>query len=102
MNAVVRENLFLNCFEECIWCDITISNDSTLVGIFYRCQSSNKLRDEALFELICKASSCSKKLLLMGDFNFPELNWKIPESLEDSHPFLKCINDNFLIQHVEL
>ena len=37
----------------------------------------------------------------MGDFNFPELKWKIPESLDDSHPFLKCINDSFLIQHVD-
>ena len=36
----------------------------------------------------------------MGDFNFSELDWRKPETLADSHRFLKCINDNFLIQHV--
>ena len=38
--------------------------------------------------------------MLMGDFNFSELDWRKPET-DDSHPFLKCINDNVLIQHVD-
>ena len=38
--------------------------------------------------------------MLMGDFNFSELDWRKPETLDDSYPFLICINDNFLIQHV--
>jgi hypothetical protein len=37
----------------------------------------------------------------MGDFNFPELDWSKPESLSESHPFLKCLNDNFLEQLVD-
>ena len=37
----------------------------------------------------------------MGDFNFSKLDWKKPETLDDLHPFLKCINDNFLIQYVD-
>jgi len=39
--------------------------------------------------------------MLMGDFNFSELDWRKPETLDDSHPFLRCINDNFLVQHVD-
>ena len=81
------------------WCDVKIENENTLIGICYRCPSSNKLSDEALFELISKAS-CDK-IMLLGDFNFSELDWKKPETLDDSHSFLKCINDNFLVQHVD-
>ena len=39
--------------------------------------------------------------MLMGDFNFSELDWRKPGTLDDLHLFLKCINDNFLIQHVD-
>jgi len=52
-----------------------------------------------LFELISKASEGS--LMLMGDFNFADINWCTPETVDDSHPFLKCVNDNFLFQHVQ-
>ena len=52
-----------------------------------------------MFELISKASF--DKIMLMGDFNSSELHWRKPETLDDSHPFFKCINDNFLIQHVD-
>ena len=31
LDAVVRVDLYSNCFEKCIWCDLTISNDNTLV-----------------------------------------------------------------------
>src|SRR5271155_5626728 len=37
----------------------------------------------------------------MADFNFPELNWTKPETLDHSHHFITCIDDNFLIQCVE-
>ena len=39
--------------------------------------------------------------MLLGDFNFSELDWRKPETLDDSHSFLTRINDNFLIQHVD-
>ena len=99
LNATVREDLIEDNFPECIWCDVIIENEITLIGICYRCPSSNKLNDEALFRLISKSSIGN--IMLMGDFNFSELDWRKPETLDDSHPFLKCINDNFLIQHVD-
>ena len=37
----------------------------------------------------------------MGNFNFPELDWSKLESLSDSHPFSKCMNDCFLNQLVD-
>ena len=99
LDATVREDLGSVYFQECIWCDVKIQNEITLIGICYRCPSSNQLSDEALCELISKASF--EKIMLMGDFNFSEIDWRKPETLDDSHPFLKCINDNFLFQHVD-
>ena len=95
----VRDDFIFENFPECIFCDVKIGNEVTLIGICYRSPSSRKINDEALFTMITKASQ--GKLMLMGDFNFSDINWGIPESLNDTHPFLKCINDNFLIQHVE-
>jgi len=99
LNATIREDITSDVFQESIWCDVKIENEITTIGICYRCPSSNKFSDEALYELICKASV--GKLMLMGDFNYSEINWAKPESMDDLHPFLKCVNDNFLIQHVE-
>ena len=42
-----------------------------------------------------------EKLLIMGDFNFASLNWEKPETLDHSHLFMQCLNDNFLVQCVE-
>src|SRR5579864_8235140 len=42
-----------------------------------------------------------KKILIMGDFNFADLNWRKPESLDDNHLFMRCVNDNFLVQCVD-
>jgi len=42
-------------FPECIWCDVKIENENTLIGICYRCPGSEKLTDEAMFEMTNKA-----------------------------------------------
>ena len=56
LNAAVREDLASIIFPECIWCYVKIENENTLIGICYRCTSSNKLSNESLFELISRAS----------------------------------------------
>jgi hypothetical protein len=70
------------------------------VGVCYRPPDNKKVQDEALFKMIGLVSK--EKLLMMGDFNFADLHWENPESLDDNHLFMKCINDNFLIQCVEM
>ncbi|HLX54541.1 MAG TPA: hypothetical protein VKR58_11400, partial [Aquella sp.] len=69
------------------------------MGNCYRPPDSSAVEDEALYSLLGKVSH--EKFLIMGDFNFPELNWTKPETLDHSHQFMKCIDDNFLIQCVE-
>lgn len=98
LNMLIREEIAVNNFPESIWCEIEMERVKTLVGVCYRPPSSLKINDNALFELVRKA--CRENVLIMGDFNWSELDWTRPESLADTHPLVKCINDNFLFQAV--
>ena len=97
-SVTAREDLTAANFPESIWCNIEIGGEKTLVGVCYRPPSSNKMCDDAMYELITRASR--EHVLIMGDFNFPELDWAKSETLDDSHPFIECVNDNFLFQGV--
>lgn len=97
-NVTIREDLTEVEFPECIWCNIEFGGEITLVGVCYRPPANNKISDEAMYKLLTKASR--ETVLIMGDFNFPELEWERPETIEDSHAFVKCVNDNFLFQRV--
>ena len=98
-NVVLREDFADINFPETLWCDLEVGGEKTLVGVCYRPPDSNKIQDEAMFSYFNKASK--EKVLLMGDFNFADLDWSKPELLDDSHSFMKCINDSFLIQCVD-
>ena len=96
INAVEREDLLNENFPEYIWCDIEIYGEKTLVGVCYRPLDNNKLQDKALFKMINLASK--EKLLIMGDFNFPDLTWGKTELLDYNQLFVQCINNNFIVQ----
>ena len=72
-------------------------NNSFNIGVVYRATDSSNLNDEAMYKLIDKLYD--KKVLVMGDFNFPELDWSDREKLDVSHPFVDCINSNFVEQY---
>ena len=94
----IKEEMTANEFPESIWYEIKSGRVKTLMGVCYRPPSSLKINDDALFELMSKA--CRENVLIMGDFNWSELDWTRPETLADTHPFVKCMNDNFLFQTV--
>jgi hypothetical protein len=48
--------------------------------------------------LVRRASK--ENVVIMGDFNFPELKWNNISNLPDEHPFMTCLHDNFLEQLV--
>jgi hypothetical protein len=99
LNLACCDDIFEIDFPESLFCNIICEKDKTLVGVCYRPPSSKDANDRALYSLLSKVSK--DRLIVMGDFNFPELKWSQPESLSDSHLFLKCLNDNFLEQLVD-
>ena len=56
--------------------------------------------DEAFCEQLAKVTP-SPALVLMGDFNFPDICWKYNTAQrKQSRRFLECVVDRFMIQLV--
>ena len=74
-----------------------------LLGGIYRSASYGGAKNDYLLDLIsADLSTKSRYLLIFGDFNYPEINWKTwctSGSIHcDSFKFLECIRDNYLHQ----
>ncbi|GAB0181755.1 hypothetical protein GRJ2_000640800 [Grus japonensis] len=69
-----------------------------IVGVCYRQPNQ---ADEALCREV-GATSHSQALVLLGDFNHPDIFWKDnTEGHKQSRRFLECVDDNFLLQVTE-
>jgi transcription termination factor NusB len=94
-------------FNDSVWCIISLKrNHELLIGVCYRSPNSPHDNNKKLFELLKKASKMkTSHLLLMGDFNFPQIDFDkyvVSDSDESSaQVFFDCIQDLFLIQHVK-
>ena len=96
----------LNCdFLESVFVDCKMSDGlSLVVGLVYRSPGSTQENNDELLSLLSKATEQQhSNLIIMGDFNFPIINWRQGESGAGlDHPatkFLNATKDAFLIQH---
>ncbi|GAB0208028.1 hypothetical protein GRJ2_003268500 [Grus japonensis] len=72
-----------------------------IVGVCYRPPDQEDRVDEALYRQI-GAASHSQALVLMGDFNHPDICWRgNTAEHKQSRKFLECVDDNFLLQVTE-
>ena len=92
-------------FEESVWCEILINSEKILLGCIYRSPSSSVENNKSLNELLDHLPSIQHDhLVMVGDFNFKEIDWKNKiVRASESHPatdFYDKTNDLFLTQHV--
>ena len=92
--------------KESVWCELGLRNKAKLlIGTCYRSPSSNKENNGSLNMLLNTMVSNRRHVLMVGDFNFPEINWTdytCPKKPEHSASiFLETMKDNFLHQHVQ-
>ncbi|KAK4807182.1 hypothetical protein QYF61_024308 [Mycteria americana] len=72
-----------------------------MAGVYYRPPDQGEPIDEA-FLLQLQEASHLQALILLGDFNHPDIHWKSgTASCKQSRRLLECIEDNFLIQVTE-
>jgi len=72
-----------------------------VVGVYYRPPDQGKPTDKA-FLLQLQEASHSQALVLLGDFNHPNICWKSSTaSCRQSRIFLECIEDKFLSQVID-
>jgi hypothetical protein len=77
---VSLEILELNVIKsEAVLCKIkTISNNEVIVGVCYKGQATDGDESRKLYMAISNVSR--KQVLIMGDLNFPNINWVINKS----------------------
>ena len=82
-------------FSDQVWCKISITNgDELLIGVVYR-SPNNRENDNSLCNLIGEVGG--RPLLLMGDFNYPDIDWSIPCGMSTvSQQFVDSTEDAFL------
>ena len=94
-----------NCdFKECVFVNCKVSDKETLtIGIVYRSPNSTQENSKNLNSLIELASGHYKNLLIVGDLNYPEIDWNLQISRtrpdHASAQFLKTCKDSYLSQH---
>ncbi|KAK4829843.1 hypothetical protein QYF61_006853 [Mycteria americana] len=72
-----------------------------IVGVCYSPPDHEEQMDEALYRQI-GAASCLQILVLMGDFNQPDIYWRDNTAgHKQSRRFLECIADSFFLQVIE-
>ena len=112
----VREGLTVTRLEDCeslfdpsIFCKISPNKEEHFVmGVVYRSPNSSNEENMKLLNQISyvseKVLQSKSKLLLVGDFNYKEIDWPneyCPGATEkNSVKFLNCIQKNFLTQFV--
>ena len=94
-------------FPEQIWCTIEdMQRTVYYIGVIYRTNNADIYGSHvsnSLCDLINEMHN--KNIVLMGDFNYPEVDWDTPVSkanaTTDTQTFLDCIENNCLIQHIK-
>lgn len=92
---------------ESVWCELGLDgNNKLLIGTCYRSPNSTKENNDNLNQLFKNMAlkSNRKHILIVGDFNYPEINWKdctSPANHEHrASLFLETVRDSFMHQHI--
>jgi Reverse transcriptase (RNA-dependent DNA polymerase)/Endonuclease-reverse transcriptase len=97
--SIEREDLNEQLFPETVWVELVFKGEKTLLGVFYRPPDYLVVNNEAMYTLINKVGK--ENVVIMGDFNFPELKWASGSDTIHEHSFVTCLNDNFMEQLVD-
>ena len=90
-------------FKEALWLNISIQDSTVLFGTVYK--KDYAITNDALLRDMIEEAAKKQKLLLVGDFNYRQINWK--ENTVDGSKYSKqcrfydCLDDCFLSQHVK-
>ena len=93
-------------FSESVWVNIHINDkDNFLIGGVYRSPQSSIENNDLLLDLLQKTKDTTySNILIMGDFNPPEINWDLWTTTRSethiSYKFLECLRDNFWEQAI--
>ena len=112
LNATQIDIDMCETFKDCLWLKIPTTTEDILFGCIYRSGTKDKAipLDDDLNMMIKNMSQNAgyKNVIIVGDFNFPNINWS-PEPVivtnhrDNNHPeikFVDTINEAMLHQHI--
>ena len=94
-------------FNEALLLSVNTSGaDNLFIGCFYRSPNSSCENNEQLNELIANLSKIYKGILIIGDFNYPLINWNtwsfnIKDKDSKEIQFIETIRDSYLDQIIK-
>ena len=105
-----KEAYFTSKFNEGVFAEIALNNnDVLLVSVLYRSEAghhSGPINNDGLNDLLAEIKSKKySHVLCMGDINYPLIEWDTwlaPGDDSRESKFIKCLEDNFYFQHVDL
>ena len=106
LSSSINLDLTDHLFSESVWVNIHINNkDNFLIGGVYRSPQSSIENNDLLLDLLQKTKDTTySNILIMGDFNLPEINWDLWTTTRSethiSYKFLECLRDNFWEQAI--
>ena len=64
-------------YDDAVWCEIRLhKGDKIIVGCIYRSPNSTRDNNKLLLDMLQKVNDGSySHVIIMGDFNYPEINW---------------------------
>ena len=96
-----------SAFREQLWVQTTLSGtDTLLLGCIYRSPSFSAEDNMQDIDSLLKLATSSNftHVVITGDFNLPQINWRTGLSSAPpshcSHSFIDLVHDSFLYQHV--
>ena len=91
-----------NKFCDSVWCMVTCNkNLPILIGCIYRSPSSSRTSDDNLNSLLSNMCESYSKCIIVGDFNYPKIDWDLYSGSSDAVLFLDTLNDCSLTQMVD-
>jgi len=94
-------------FKNSVWCVLPLNGkENLLIGVIYRSPNSEEDNNDKMMVMLKSIKlSNNKHLLLMGDFNFSDINFDEytagRNERSTSFKFFKWIQDTFLEQHIK-
>jgi hypothetical protein len=97
----MNERVNINNFNDVLFCEIQqTGNTPILIGVVYRSPNSTEENNTKLLKVMQEFGN--RQVLIMGDFNFPSINWKLElAGCKRDSEFLEAVKNNYLIQHVD-
>ena len=88
-------------FTNSVWIKLThVNGDKVIVGLVYRSPNSSADNNSGLVSTMNEMCQTNNQVIIVGDFNFPSINWELLTADNSSEFFLTCIQDEYLTQHV--